>query len=152
MLDQVRAGLRLKHYSYRTEQAYIHWIKRFIFFHNKRHPLEMGKQEINEFLTHLAVNEKVAASTQNQALCAIVFLYKHILNIDLGDIGEIYWSKKPQKLPVVFTHNEAKAVLEKLNGATWLMAMLLYGAGLRLNECLQLRVKDIDFEYKQITV
>ncbi|MHB2154398.1 integron integrase [Calditrichota bacterium GD2] len=112
----------------------------------------MGEQEISKILTHLAVKEKVAASTQNQALCAIVFLYKHILNVDLGDIGEIYWSKKPQKLPVVFTHKEAKAVLEKLNGANWLMAMLLYGAGLRLNECLQLRVKDIDFEYKQITV
>ncbi|MCI0496065.1 integron integrase [candidate division KSB1 bacterium] len=152
LLDQVRDTIRTKHYSMKTEEAYVHWIKRFILFHNKRHPKEMGEKEINQFITHLAVKEKVSASTQNQALCAIIFLYKQVLKIDIGDLGNIIWAKKPDRVPVVFTRSEAQAVLSQLTGMNWLMGMLLYGAGLRLTECLQLRVKDIDFEYKQITV
>lgn len=152
LLQQVRDTLRAKHYSYKTEKAYVHWIKRFILFHNKRHPTEMGEKEIREFINHLAVKENVSASTQNQALCAIIFLYKHVLKKDIGDLGEIVWAKKPRRIPVVFTKKEAKAVLDHLTGRNWIMANLLYGAGLRLSECLQLRVKDIDFEYNQITV
>ena len=152
LLDQVRNTLRTKHYSMKTEQAYVHWIKRYILFHNKRHPKDMGEKEINQFLTHLAVKEKVAASTQNQALCAIVFLYKHVLKIELGDFGNVTWAKKQEREPVVFTQKEVKAVINQLSGMNWIMANLLYGAGLRLGECLQLRVKDIDFEYNQITV
>jgi len=151
-LDQVRAAIRTQHYSYRTEQSYVHWIKRFIIYQNKRHPIDMGEKEINEFFSHLAVKEKVSASTQNQALCAIVFLYKHVLKMELSDFGNIAWAKKPKHLPVVFTKEEAKKVLEQLKGTNWLMANLLYGSGLRLTECLQLRVKDIDFDYKQVTV
>ena len=152
LLDQVRYILRTKHYSLNTEKSYINWIKRFILFHNKRHPKEMGEKEINEFLTHLAVKEKVSASTQNQALCAIIFLYKQVLKIDIGELGNVIWAKKPDRVPVVYTRREAKDVLNQLTGMNWLMGMLLYGAGLRLKECLQLRVQDIDFEYKQITV
>ncbi len=152
LLDHVRHVLRTKHYSMKTEEAYIHWIKKYIFFHHKRHPKEMGEKEINQFITHLAVNEKVSASTQNQALCAIVFLYKQVLQIELGDLGNITWAKKREREPVVFTKKEAKAVINQLSGTNWIMANLLYGAGLRLTECLQLRVKDIDFEYNQITV
>ncbi len=152
LLDQVREKILTLHYSRRTEQAYVFWIRRFILFHNKRHPKEMAGPEISQFLSHLAVQEKVAASTQNQALCALVFLYKQILNIDVGEFPEIHWSKMPKKLPVVFTAREAKAVISHLKDTNRLMAMLLYGSGLRLSECLQLRVKDIDFEFKQITV
>jgi integron integrase len=152
LLDLVKAAIRTRHYSYRTEQSYIQWIKRFVLFHNKRHPNEMGEKEINEFITHLAVKNKVSASTQNQALCAIVFLYKHVLKTDIGDLGEMVWAKKPKRLPAVFTREETKKVLEKLQGTNWLMANLLYGSGLRLTECLQLRVCDIEFEYKQIIV
>lgn len=152
LLTRVRDVLRMKHYSYRTEQAYISWIKRFIYFNDKRHPAEMSGPEISSFLSHLAVKEKVSASTQNQALCALVFLYKQTLGIDPGNFQEIQWSKKPRKLPVVFTEREVKSVIENLNGVYWLMGMILYGSGLRLQECLNLRIKDLDFEYRQITV
>ena len=152
LLGQLRDAIRTKHYSMKTEEAYVHWTKRFILFHNKRHPKEMGENEINQFITHLAVKDKVSASTQNQALCAIVFLYKQVFKIDIGDLGNVVWAKKPNRVPVVFTRSEAQAVLSQLTGMNWLMGMLLYGAGLRLTECLQLRVKDIDFEYQQITV
>ena len=152
LLDQVRAAIRTRHYSAKTEKAYVQWIKRFILHHNQRHPAEMGEKEIGEFLTYLAVKEKVSASTQNQALCALVFLYKHVLKIELGDFGDIIWAKKRETEPVVFTKTETKAILAQLSGMNWLMANLLYGVGLRLTECLQLRVKDIDFEYNQITV
>jgi len=152
LLDQVRGVIRTKHYSYRTEQNYAQWIKRFILFHKKRHPKEMGAKEINSFLTYLAVKGKVSASTQNQALCAIVFLYKHVLKIELGDLGNVIRAKKPAKLPVVFTKEEVTKVLNQLTGTNLIMAMLLYGSGLRLSECLQLRVKDIDFQYKQVIV
>jgi integron integrase len=152
LLDQVRDVIRLKHYSIRTEEAYVTWIRRFILFRKKRHPSEMGEQEISEFLTHLAVQERVAASTQNQALNAIVFLYRAVLKRDLGEIRGIQWAKRPARLPVVFTKEEAKAVLDHLEGTKWLMASLLYGSGLRLMECLRLRVKDIEFIYRRIAV
>ncbi len=149
---QVREVIRTRHYSLSTEQTYVQWVRRFILFHNKRHPNEMGEKEINEFLSHLAIKQNVAASTQNQALCAIVFLYKHVLKKELGDFGELIWAKKPKKIPAVFTTEQAKAVLTQLTGVKWIMALLLYGSGLRLMECLRLRVKDIDFDYKQIIV
>jgi integron integrase len=152
LLDQVRATIRTKHYSYRTEQSYVQWIRRFVLFHDKRHPRDMGEQEINEFLTHLAVKENVSASTQNQALCGIVFLYKHILNIELGEFCNVVWAKKSVRLPVVLTRDEVKRLMHKLSGVNLLIVSLLYGAGLRLKECLQLRIKDIDFSYNQIVV
>jgi integron integrase len=151
LLDQVRHVIRCKHYSYSTEQTYIDWIKRYIFFHNKRHPKEMREKEISEFLTHLAVKRNVSSSTQNQALCALVFLYKHVLKIDLAEFNLIR-AKKPVKLPVVFTRNEVREILIQLQGTNWLMGQIVYGAGLRLMECMRLRVKDIDFEYKQIII
>jgi integron integrase len=152
LLEQVRSVLRVKHYSYKTEQSYIHWIKRYIYFNNKTHPKDMGGNEISAFLSYLAVKEKVSASTQNQALCALVFLYRNVLNIDPGQFPEILWSKRPKRLPVVFTEKEARSILKNLTGVHWLMGVLLYGSGLRLQECLNLRVKDLDFEYKQVTV
>jgi len=152
LLDQVRQVIRVKHYSLRTEGSYINWIKRFIFFHNKKHPIEMGEKEIGEFIAHLSKNEKVSASTQNQALCAIVFLYKNVLKKELENTISIYWSKRPKILPVVFTKNEAVEVLSKLKDTHWLIGMLLYGSGLRLSESLELRVKDIDFGYNQIMI
>ena len=152
LLDRVRIAIRTQHYRLCTEEAYVNWIKRFILFHRKRHPREMGEVEINQFLTHLAVNKKVSASTQNQALCAIVFLYKHVLKQELGDVGRVVWAKKPKRVPVVFTREEVKMIMRHLDGVKWIMVNLLYGAGLRLMECLRLRVKDIDFGYKQITV
>ena len=152
LLDRVRSALRVRHYSYRTEKNYVQWIKRYIFFHGARRPLDMGEKEISVFINHLAVDEKVSASTQNQALCAIVFLYKHVLKKDLGDFGELVWAKKPKRVPVVFTRDEIKSIMDHLDGVHRIMAMLLYGSGLRLSECLQLRVKDLDFNYSQITV
>jgi len=152
LLDQVREVIRIKHYSLRTEESYANWIKRYILFHNKKHPIEMGEQEIGEFITYLVKSKKVSASTQNQALCAIVFLYKNVLKKELEKSISIYWSKTPKKLPVVFTKYEAIKVLNNLKGVHWLVGMLLYGSGLRLTESLELRVKDIDFGYKQIVV
>ena len=152
LLDQVHGVIRQLHYSRKTEQAYKSWIKRFILYHNKRHPGEMGELEIGQFLTHLAVKEKAAASTQNQALCAIVFLYKHVLKKDIGEMKNIYWAQKPKRLPVVLSREETFRLLDQFTGVPRLMAEMIYGSGLRLNECLTLRVQDIDFEYKQITV
>lgn len=151
LLDDVRNCIRKKHYSIRTEEAYINWIKRYIIFHGKRHPIEMGEKEINQFLTYLAVQKEVAASTQNQALCSIIFLYKEVLNKKINEL-EIEWSKKPKRLPVVFTKEEIKNVLNNLRGTDWLIGSLLYGAGLRLIECLSLRVQDIEFTKNQIIV
>ena len=152
LLDQVRDAIRVKHYSLRTEKTYIHWIKRYIFFHDKRHPAEMGEDEIRRFLTHLAVNRDVTAATQNQALSAILFLYKDVLHKELDWIDGIERAKKPARLPVVLTREEVRAILSQLEGTRWLMASLLYGTGIRLMECLRLRAKDIDFDYRQITV
>jgi integron integrase len=152
LLDRVRWHLRVKHYSLRTEHAYIDWIRRFILFHHKRHPDEMGEKEIAAFLTSLAVEKQVAASTQNQALSALLFLYQQVLDRKLGFLDNIQRVKRPPKVPVVFTRGEARAVLDQLRGPYQLMGELLYGSGLRLLECLRLRVKDIDFGYGQITV
>jgi integron integrase len=151
LLDQVRDAIRVKHYSLRTEKTYVDWIKRFVLFHNKRHPREMGATEIEQFLTYLALNENVAASTQNQALSAILFLYRDVLHQDLGNINAVR-AKKPKRLPVVLTRDEVQRILTHLSGEYRLMAQLLYGSGLRLIECIRLRVKDIDFAQGQIIV
>jgi integron integrase len=150
--DQVRDTLRRKHYSYRTEQVYWSWIRHFIFFHKKRHPREMAEREVAAFLTHLAVERRVSASTQNQALNAILFLYKQVLGRDIGLIQGVVRAKRPERLPVVMTPGEVQSVLGRLSGREWLMACLMYGAGLRVMECLRLRVKDIDFGLNQIVV
>jgi len=152
LLDQVRQAIRTRHYSYRTEKAYVHWIKRFIFYHNKRHPAEMGEAEIAAFLSSLASESHVSASTQNQALNALLFLYHEVLEKKIGLIEGVVRAKRPRRLPVVLTKEEVKKVLDCLSGTTWLMAMILYGAGLRLMECCRLRVKDIDFSRNQIVV
>lgn len=152
LLDQVRAKIRLKHYSIRTEQAYADWIKRFILFFDKRHPRELGASEVEQFLTHLAVEGRVAASTQNQAKSALLFLYREVLALELPWLGEVEKAKAPKRLPVVLTPREVNAVLENLSGLHWLVGSLLYGTGMRLLECLRLRVKDIDFERKEILI
>lgn len=152
LLDQLHQALRSRHYSRRTEQTYCQWVKRFIFFHNVRHPKDMAEPEINAFLIHLTVKEKVAASTQNQALSALLFLYRHVLGHEIGDLGEVIRARKPKRLPVVMSRDEVKAVLANLSGDKWLMASLMYGAGLRLMECLRLRVQDVDFSRNEILV
>jgi integron integrase len=152
LLDQVRDVIRRKHYSIRTEQAYIDWIKRFIIYHGKRHPGEMGEEEVVEFLTHLARDIDVAASTQNQALSALLFLYKEVLKHEIGWLEKVERAKKPPKLPVVLSLAEVKRIFGHLHGVPKLMAGLLYGSGLRLMECVRLRIKDVDFELAQITV
>ncbi|NOZ51372.1 MAG: integron integrase [Chloroflexi bacterium] len=152
LLDQVRDIIRLKHYSIRTEQAYVDWIKRYILFHNKRHPQGMGAPEIEAFLTHLAVERNVAASTQNQALSALLFLYRDVLKLEIGANIDAVRAKRPKRLPVVMTKEEVRQVLDQLSGAHRLMAQLLYGSGLRLMECVRLRIKDVDFQQHQIIV
>ena len=152
LLDQMREKIRFRHYSIRTEKAYIDWTKRYILFHNKKHPNAMGAPEIETFLTHLAMDRKVASSTQNQALSALLFLYKEVLETELPWLNNVKRAKKPEKLPVVFSKREIGAVMSNLDGRYWIMAQLLYGAGLRLMECVRLRVKDIDFDYKQVCV
>jgi integron integrase len=152
LIDQLRSAIRIRNYSPRTEEAYWHWIKKFILFHNKRHPSEMGEPEVIAFLSHLAVERKVTASTQNQALSAVLFLYKEILRTPLDWMDDIQRAKKPSRMPLVFTREEIHSILGNLEGTKWLMASLLYGAGLRVTECLRLRVKDIDFGYGQIVV
>ena len=152
LLDLVREKLRLLHYSIRTEDQYVQWIKRFILFHGKRHPREMGGGEVTAFLTDLAVRGKVAASTQNQALSALLFLYREVLAVDLPWMDEVVRAKRPARLPVVLTQNEVAAVLLRMQGVYALMAQLLYGTGMRLMECVRLRVKDVDFERLEIVV
>jgi len=152
LLDRLCEALRSRHYSRRTEQTYGHWVKRFIYFHNIRNPAEMAEPEINAFLTHLAVKEKVSASTQNQALSALLFLYRHVLNREIGDLGQVIRARKPRHLPAVMTREEVKAVLSILQGDKWLMASLMYGCGLRLMECLRLRIQDGDFARNEITI
>jgi site-specific recombinase XerD len=144
--------MRSRHYSRSTESTYVQWVKRFIFFHNVRHPKDMAEPEVNAFLTHLAVKEHVSASTQNQALCAIVFLYKYVLDRKIGDIGEVIRARQSRHVPVVMTREEVKAVVSHLTSDKKLMASIMYGAGLRLMECLRLRVQDIDFSRNEITV
>jgi len=152
LLDQVRGKIRLKHYSIRTEQAYADWIKRFILFFGKRHPRELGAADVERFLTHLAVEGKVAASTQNQAKSALLFLYREVLEIEFPWLDNIEKAKAPKRLPVVLTRQEVQAVLSRLQGTHWLIASLLYGTGLRIMECMRLRVKDVDFSRKEILV
>jgi len=152
LLDQVRQALRARHYSRRTEDAYVMWIKRFILFHNKRHPAEMGEPEINAYLTRLALKEHVSSSTQNQALSALLFLYRYVLGRELGELGDVIRARRPKRLPVVLTREEVKAVLAQLTGDKSLMASLMYGAGLRLMECLRLHVQDVDFARNEILV
>lgn len=152
LLDRVRDQVRVKHYSYRTEETYVQWIRRFILFHNKRHPSEMGGDEVNAFLTHLAVHENVAASTQNQALSAILFLYREVLQQELNLNLDAVRAKRPHYLPTVLTVEETLEILKNLTGVYQIVAKLLYGSGLRLNEALQLRVKDLDFAQQQIIV
>jgi integrase len=152
LLDRVRDHLRKLHYSFRTEQQYLFWIRRFILFHGKRHPSEMAARQVEDFLTHLAVDRKVSASTQNQALAAILFLYRKVLQVELPWLDGIVRAKQSRYLPVVLTSTEVRAVLAHLKGDYWLVGNLLYGAGLRLSEALQLRVKDIQFEYRQVIV
>jgi integron integrase len=151
LLDQVRARMRVLHYSIRTEEAYVNWIRRFILFHNKRHPREMGGPEVEAFLTHLAVEGQVAASTQNQALAGILFLYQQILQIDLPRLDAVR-ARRPERLPVVLSRDEVRAVLDRMTGVYRIMAGMMYGSGLRLLECCRLRVKDLDFGRGQIVV
>jgi integron integrase len=151
LLDQVRDALRVKHYSYQTEKTYVYWIRRFILFHNKRHPSEMGTAEVTQFLTHLAVTEHVAATTQNQALNAIVFLYRFVLQQELVGVDAVR-AKKSRYLPTVLTPDEVQHIIAHLYGVYKLVVQLLYGSGLRLSEGLQLRVKDIDFAQHQLVI
>jgi integron integrase len=152
LLDQVRDQIRILHYSIRTEEAYTNWIKQFIVFNDKRHPNEMGAAEISKFLSYLARERNISASTQNQALSALLFLYREVLDKPIDWIDDVQRARKPQRLPVVFTKAEVKAVLSLLRGEMWIMANLLYGAGMRLMEAVRLRVKDVEFAQKQITV
>lgn len=152
LLEQTRQVLRTFHYSVRTEENYIQWIRRFIFFHNKRHPKDMGEKEVRAFLTHLAVDKHVAASTQNQALSAILFLYKRVLGMKLDWIDDVVRAKRPKKLPVVLSKDETMKILDAMRGTNALIAKLLYGTGMRLMEVMRLRVHDIDFSNNQIVV
>tara|TARA_B100002049_G_scaffold216205_1_gene182017 strand:- start:740 stop:1714 length:975 start_codon:yes stop_codon:yes gene_type:complete len=152
LLDQVRERIRLKHYSIRTEKTYLAWIRRFILFHDKKHPKDMGKPEVETFLTHLAVDRHVAASTQNQALNAVLFLYKEVLGTELPWMEDVVRVKRPARIPEVLSSSEVARLLTQLDGTYRLMASLLYGSGLRLMEAVRLRVKDVDFDYRQIVV
>ena len=152
LLDQVRDRIRVKHYSIRTETQYVQWIKRYILFHGKRHPRDMGPKEMEAFLTHLAVEGNVSASTQNQALSALLFLYREVLEMEVPWLDKVVRAKRPQRLPVVLTKREVRAVLERMSGVYGLMGALLYGTGMRLMECVRLRVKDVDFERGEILI
>ncbi len=152
LLDRVRLAIRARHYSRKTEDAYVAWIKRFIFYHGKRHPAEMGAAEITRFLSSLAIDAKVSASTQNQAMSALLFLYREVLDQAVPWLDGIVHAKTPRRLPVVLTRDEVRSVLGRLDGTLRLMATLLYGAGLRLLECARLRVKDVDFASNQMLV
>lgn len=152
LLDQMRERIRVKHYSIRTEETYLHWVKRYILFHHKRHPAEMGAPEVEAFLSHLATTANVSASTQNLALSSILFLYKEVLAVDLPWLEGVTRAKKPQRLPVVMTRDEVRQVLAHMQGTHHLMASLMYGTGMRLMECVRLRVKDVDFARREILV
>ena len=152
LLDELRALLRAKYYSIRTEEAYVGWIRRFILFCGKRHPKQLGGAEVAQFLSHLATRGQVSPSTQNQAFSALLFLYRDFLRQPLDDLGSITRAQREAKVPTVLTQAEAKRLLGQVEGLEWIMTMLLYGSGLRLLEMLRLRVKDVDFGYGQITV
>jgi integron integrase len=152
LLDEVRTVARLLHLSYRTEESYVSVIRRYILFHGKRHPRDLGAEEVRAFLIHMAREERVAASTQNVAFHALLFLYREVLGLGLPDLGEVERARGPKKVPVVFTRAEVQQVLGQLSGIHQVMAGLLYGSGLRLMECLRLRIKDLDFGYMEVTV
>ncbi len=152
LLDQVRDAIRVRHYSIRTEKSYVSWVRQYILFHDKKHPREMGEREVSAFLSYLASQRNVAASTQNQALSAILFLYREVLDIKLDWLEDVVRAKKPERLPVVLSKPETNSLLSRMDGVNRLMASLLYGSGLRLMECLRLRVSDIDFHKKLIIV
>lgn len=152
LIDQVRNTFRTLRYSKKTEEAYVKWIKEFIYFNNKTHPLELSKEHIEKYLSHLAVERHVSSSTQTQALCAIVFLYKKVLEKEFGWLEDVTRASRKPKLPVVFTKEEARKVIENTEGDVRLIVSLLYGSGLRLSECLGLRIKDVDFGYKSLTI
>jgi integron integrase len=152
LLDRVREGIRVRHYSLRTEQAYVGWVRRFILFHGKRHPADLGKLEVERFLTDLAVRGKVAASTQNQALAALLFLYRDVLKMDMPWAADVVRAKRPVKIPVVLSKKETRELLSYMSGTRLLQAQLMYGCGLRLMEMVRLRVKDLDFDYGTINV
>jgi len=152
LMTQMSAALRSRHYSRRTEQAYCLWVRRFIRFHGIRHPADMAEPEINAFLTHLAVEGQVSASTQTQALSALLFLYRRVIGREVGELTDLVRARKARRLPVVLTRDEVKAVLAQLDGDTRLMASLMYGAGLRLMECLRLRVLDLELTRGEIVV
>jgi len=152
LIPRLREALRVRHYSLKTEKAYIHWVRRFIFYHNVRHPKDMGAKEVTAFLSYLAQRRNVAASTQNQALAALLFLYKAVLGIDLPWLDGIVRAKRPRRLPQVLTRSEVQAVLGHLTATRWLLVSLLYGAGLRLNERHSLRIKDIDLSGSKLVV
>ncbi len=152
LLDQVRQAIRTRHYSRRTEKACVGWVRRFVIHHGKRHPREMGAAEVTTFLTHLAVQKKVSASTQNQAFSALLFLYRDVLGRKLEELEQTMRAKRPTRLPVVLTRDEVRRVLVQLRGTPWLMASLMYGAGLRLLECARLRIKDLDLDKREIVV
>jgi integron integrase len=152
LLDRVREAVRVRHYSLRTEEAYVAWVRRYVLYHNKRHPLEMGAAEINAFLTHLAVEGRVSASTQNQAFSALLFLYEKVLEVEPGRVAGVVRANRPKRLPVVLSRDEVRRVLSHLDGTYRLAALLLYGSGLRLLECLRLRVKDVEWDLGQVVV
>ncbi len=152
LMDRLRGVIRTRHYSIRTEEAYSHWVKRFILFHNKRHPSEMGAEQVSEFLTYLAVEKHVSASTQNQALAGILFLYREVLDIRLEWLDTVVRAKQPERLPVVLSQPEAERLLNNVSGVNGLIIHLLYGTGMRRIECLRLRVKDVDFDRSEILV
>ena len=152
LLERVRQTIRVKHYSPKTEKAYTSWVRRYVHFHGKRHPDELGAQEVSAFLSHLANVRKVSASTQNQALCALLFLYREVLGRDLPWLEDLTRAKRPAKVPIVLTVEETTALLSHLHGVTWLVASLLYGAGLRLMEAMRLRIQDLDVAKREIVV
>ena len=152
LLDDLKTELRIRHYSRRTEESYVGWVRRFILFNEKRHPREMGSPELQAFLAHLAIQQRVSASTQNQALCALLFLYREVLKIDNLTVELSHRAQRPVRLPVVLTKKEVRAVLDGISGPARLVAGLLYGAGLRLMECLTLRVKELDFTKNEIVI
>ncbi len=152
LIPRMRDALRVRRYSLKTEKAYIHWVKLYLRFHNMRHPQEMGAHEVTTFLNHLASDRMVAGSTQNQALAAMLFLYRHVLGVELPWLDDLIRAKTAKRLPTVLTVAEVQAILAQLSGTRWLLVSLLYGAGLRLNECLSLRVKDIDLSSSRLLI
>jgi integron integrase len=152
LLEQVRQIGMVRRFSPRTIESYVYWIRQYILFHHKRHPAEMAEDEIGRFLSALANERRLSASSQNVALCAILFLYRHVLNLEVQFINGVIWAQRPARMPAVFTRDECQRILSKMSGVEWLMASVLYGSGLRISECLELRVKDVDFEQRQLSV